>query len=152
MTDKKIKKLIEQFMKKRKAGHRYASFNYCFNYFRDFKNKGRVKDLATKENFETACLQLAFFLASWGMFRMSGKLGQEANAKHFGKLIREMSQWEGTHKMADVWEIDVADYSERSKRSLLIECYKRIKGDGLLRGPIIGAGSGSSDFEAFFCA
>lgn len=127
MTKEKIRKLIKQFMKKRKAGHRYASFDYCFNYFHEFKNKGRLKELAKKENLEKGCLQLGFFLASWGMFRMSGKLGQEANAKHFEKLIREVSRWEESHKLARVWEIDAADYGDRSTRDLLIQCYGRIK-------------------------
>ncbi len=128
MTQERIQRLIKQFMKKRTATHRYASFDYCFNYFRRFKNNGRLKELTKKENLEKSCLELGFFLASWGMFRMSGKLGQEANAKHFEKLIREISQWEGKHKLAGVWQIDVADYDNKRTRELLIECYRRIKG------------------------
>jgi hypothetical protein len=58
---------------------------------------------------------------------MSGKLGHEANAKHFEKLIHEISRWEGRHELADVWEIDVPHYSDRRKRCLLMKCYRRIK-------------------------
>jgi hypothetical protein len=127
MSDKQIKNLIKQFMNERKAGHRYASFDYCFNYFRRFKSTGRLKDLANKENLEKSCLQLGFFLASWGMFRMSGKLGQEANAKHFEKLIREISLWQESHKLARIWDVDAANYGEKATRDLLVEGYKRIK-------------------------
>jgi hypothetical protein len=43
--------------------HRYKSWEHCYTYF-------------TKENakIDTACLQMAFYLASWGMYRGSSFL------------------------------------------------------------------------------
>src|SRR5437762_7566847 len=134
MTDSQIKQLIDTFLDKRKPQTRYTSFDYCFNYFRSFKQSGRLRELVAKENVEKSCLQLAFFLASWGMFRMSGKLGQEVNAKHFLRLIDEISMWDGSHACASIWDIDVPDYEKPETRAFLKDCYEQIKELALLPG------------------
>lgn len=46
--------------------HRYKSWEHCYSYFRE-----------NQPNIEIACLHLAFFLASWGMYRGSGFLLQK---------------------------------------------------------------------------
>jgi len=46
------------------ANHRYRSWEHCHSYFRQ----------RTAVNEDTACLQLAFYLASWGMYRGSSFL------------------------------------------------------------------------------
>jgi hypothetical protein len=127
MTDREIQQLIKQFMQERKPLLRDASFDYCFNYFRRFKNEGRLRELTKQENLEKSCLHLGFFLASWGMFRMSSKLGQKASAKHFEKVIREISHWAGSHELAGIWEIDVPDYKDESAIQDLTNCYAKIK-------------------------
>jgi hypothetical protein len=43
---------------------RYASFDYCFNYFQYFKEEDLIEELAEPENIQTSCLQLCFYLAS----------------------------------------------------------------------------------------
>jgi hypothetical protein len=50
---------------------RYASFDYCFNYFRSFREQDRTADIAAPQNLQMSCLQLGFYLASWGMLRGS---------------------------------------------------------------------------------
>ena len=130
MTDNEIKTLVAQFEDQRDARHRYASFDYCFNYFRAFKETGRLKELVEVQNIEKSCLQLGFYLASWGMFRMSGKLGQKVNARHFCELIREISTWENGHRFSRVWDIDAQDYADKETQKLLIECFEKI-------GPLI---------------
>ena len=127
MTDAQIKGLITTFLNKRKPQTRYTSFDYCFNYFQSFQRTGRLRDLVAKNNVEKSCLHLGFFLASWGMFRMSGKLGQGVNARHFIQLISEISKWEGSHLYTEMWGIDVPDYNIPEKRELLVRCSKRIK-------------------------
>src|SRR4051794_39107279 len=109
MTDPEIVNLVHQFKKKRTPEHRYASFDYCFNYFRRFR-AGRLQDIAAKENIESSCLHLRFYLASWGMFRMSGKLGQNMNLRHFRRVVTEISSWESQHELGAVWEIDAGNY------------------------------------------
>ncbi len=44
---------------------RYASFDYCFNYFQSFRT--RPGELVSPANLEQSCLQLGFYLASWGI-------------------------------------------------------------------------------------
>jgi hypothetical protein len=86
-----------------------------------------LQELVADKNKEKSCLHLGFFLASWGMFRMSGKLGQGVNAKHFLRLIDEISQWDGSHPYAAIWDIDVPDYDVVEKRELLMKCCASIK-------------------------
>jgi hypothetical protein len=127
MTDLEIQRLLDTFMDKREAESRYASFDYCFNYFHSFGRTERLRELAAGRNIEKSCLHLGFFLASWGMFRMSGKLGQGVNAKHFVRTINEISQWDDKHPFAQIWDVDVTDYNLPEKRLLLLKCYGKIK-------------------------
>ncbi len=53
----------------RKPNERYASFDYCFNYFQSFRELGNISALAGPANVQLSCLQLGFYLASWGMLR-----------------------------------------------------------------------------------
>ena len=46
--------------------HRYRSWDHCYSYFQDLA----VTTIATK-NIDLAALHLAFYLASWGMYRGS---------------------------------------------------------------------------------
>jgi hypothetical protein len=48
--------------------HRYRSWEHCFSYF------SRRAAFTAPEHRDTAALQLAFYLASWGMYRGSGAL------------------------------------------------------------------------------
>ena len=67
----------------RKPDARYASFDYCFNYFQAFREAGNVGAIAEPENRELSCLHLGFYLASWGMLRGSAELLQKS-ARHPG--------------------------------------------------------------------
>src|SRR5262245_56952795 len=58
--------------------HRYGSWEHCYRFFQDVKPQG----LATQR--EQAALQLAFYLASWGMYRGSSFLLQRAYTVHLG--------------------------------------------------------------------
>lgn len=105
---------------------RYASFDYCFNYFHSFKDK---RDIANPENIQTSCLQLAFYLASWGMLRGSTFLLQKS-IKFYKPLIRYISNTEDSF-----WAIDVNKYSEENIKKL-IACRDKIKeilGEGVKR-------------------
>lgn len=101
----------------RKPWARYASFDYCFNYFQGFKNK---KELINKNNIQNSCLHLAFYLASWGMLRGSSFLLQKS-IKFYEPLIKYISE-----KEKDFWKIDVLNYSEVNIERL-IKCSGDIK-------------------------
>ena len=53
---------------------RFTSFDYCYNYFQDAQVQGNTGALADEDRLMESCLQLGFYLASWGMMRGSGKL------------------------------------------------------------------------------
>jgi len=95
---------------------RYASFDYCSNYFQGFKDK---KELAQKDNIQNSCLHLGFYLASWGMYRGSTFLLQKS-VKIFEPLIKYIASDE-----CDVWGIDVDEYTDENINKL-ITCGERI--------------------------
>jgi hypothetical protein len=125
LSDQKIQRLVTQFKRHRNRNHRYASFDYCFNYFQSFRH--RLKELAKEKHLQVGCLHLGFFLASWGMFRMSGKLGQEVSGWHFRKLIKEISTWNDRSPLGEIWNIDVNRYDEPGKIECLLKCFKKIR-------------------------
>jgi len=94
------------------AEHRDASFDYCFNYFQQFYEEKRIEELAVAEHIEKSCLHLAFFLASWGMYRGNTELFE-----HSSRFLRQIVE---TISKTDplVWSIDVNQYDEANVRAL----------------------------------
>lgn len=84
---------------------RYASFDYCFNYFQSFQDEGRTAALAEAGQLETSCLQLGFYLASWGMFRGKAALLQHS-AKSLEPAVRVVAAAPEV-----VWRADADNYS-----------------------------------------
>lgn len=120
-----VKQAISQFLegkgknKGRKPDERYASFDFCYNHFYSFYKQGKLNELANEKNIQTSCLQLAFYLASWGMLRGSSFL-LEKSVRHYKSLIIAIS------KMSPkLWEIDVDNYNDETIQ-LLLECRKNI--------------------------
>lgn len=120
-----IKKSFDQFLvgngknKGRKPNERYASFDFCYNYFCLFYKENKLSELANKDNLQMSCLQIGFYLASWGMLRGSSFL-LEKSARNFSNLIIAISKMN-----PKLWEIDVADYDEENI-SLLLDCKQQI--------------------------
>lgn len=83
---------------------RYTSFDYCYNHFQSHRETGRVAELAGRE-LQTSCLQLGFYLASWGMFRGSAELLQHS-ARSFVPVIEAV-----VAVPSEVWDIDVGGYT-----------------------------------------
>lgn len=119
-----VEKSIKQYLEgkdKNKGRHpeeRYASFDYCYNYFYSFYQENRIPELADKSNIQMSCFQIAFFLASWGMLRGSSFL-IEKSLKHYEGLVRAISEME-----PELWEIDVDTYDENNIE-LLMKCRKK---------------------------
>ena len=65
-----INKSLNQFIegqgknKGRKPDERYASYDFCYNYFYSFYKRNKLSELANEKNIQMSCLQLAFYLAS----------------------------------------------------------------------------------------
>ncbi len=75
-----IAEIINAFETKHDPTGRYASFDYCYNYFHPSNNNDLKKDM------EKSCISLGFYLASWGMFRGSSFI-LEKSSKHIEPLI-----------------------------------------------------------------
>lgn len=112
MKRRDIDSKVKQFKRKFNAEHRYASFDYCFNYFQT------TNDL--NKDAEKSCLVLGFYLASWGMFRGSSFLLQKS-VKHFKSTIEYIASLDKS-----AWEIDVDTYNEKNIITI-IDIYKEIK-------------------------
>lgn len=72
---------------------RSRSWDYCYNYFQD--NAEPTQDL------ERSCLQLGYYLASWGMLRGSTYLFTKTNVSHYAKVIQVIEELNPTMKSMD---------------------------------------------------
>lgn len=90
--------IINNFSKENNPENRYASFDYCYNYF--YQEKNLTQDI------EKSCLVLGFYLASWGMLRGSSFLLQKS-VKYLEPAIKYISNLD-----KKVWNIDVDSYNE----------------------------------------
>ena len=69
---------LAAFLRYRTPEARYASFDYCFNHFQEARESGDTAKLADDDHRMLSCLQLGYYLASWGMMRGSGDLLQRS--------------------------------------------------------------------------
>src|SRR5882672_8997161 len=97
---------VELYLKGRIATNRYSSFDYCYNYFQSFHESGRAEQIADPANLQVSCLQLGFFLASWGMMRGSTFLAVKS-AKFLEPTVRYIAA-----APAVLWNIDLDSYTE----------------------------------------
>lgn len=120
-----IEKSINQFLegkdknKGRKPDERYASFDYCYNYFYSFYKQNKISELANEENLQLSCLHLGFYLASWGMLRGSSFL-LEKSVRSYKNLIIAISKMD-----PKLWEIDIDNYNKENIE-LLLKCKQQI--------------------------
>ena len=98
---------------------RYASFDYCFNYFQDFADSQKTSLIAAPEHNQNSCLQLAFYLASWGMLRGSSALLQKS-VKFYEPLIQYIAS-----APEELWKIDANTYIPKNIQ-LLLTCKRNI--------------------------
>jgi len=125
MQKDNIERNIKEFLegrgknKGRHSDERYASFDYCFNYFQSFRENGNISKLADNKNIQSSCMHLAFYLASWGMFRGSSFL-LEKSARYFTPLIKKISKFD-----KKIWEIDADNYAGKNSIKLLLNFKKQ---------------------------
>ncbi|BDZ68778.1 hypothetical protein [Methanobacterium ferruginis] len=114
-----INELINEYLNDRQANERFASFDYCYDYFYSFYRDDNLTELASEYNIQMSCLQLGFYLASWGMMRNSFIM--KKSVKNFENLIIAFSEMP-----PKLWEIDVDTYTERNVEYLM-DCKDKIK-------------------------
>ncbi|HEV7747451.1 MAG TPA: hypothetical protein VGO56_20805 [Pyrinomonadaceae bacterium] len=115
-------KLFDEGLGKNKGRHadeRSASFDYSFNYFQSFREKDKIEELAEPSQMEVSCLQLGFYLASWGMLRGSSFLLQKS-LRFYQPLIRTLATFDKR-----VWAID-ADSYDNENIEMLLHCRDEI--------------------------
>jgi hypothetical protein len=122
-----IRANLEEYLRDRRATERYASFDYCFNYFQEQSDGGLAAELASDANLETSCLQLGFYLASWGMYRGSTDLLKHSVA-YLTPVIRAIAE-----SPLEIWSIDSNGYSD-ANCSLILDVSKRIRTASLMLG------------------
>ena len=109
-----IQTFISKFEERHDQYSRYASFDYCYNYFHPSSGNELVDDM------EKSCLALGFYLASWGMFRGSSFM-LEKSAKNFENLIAYIASQDSR-----AWSIDVDSYTTENIEFLLSQ-YNEIR-------------------------
>jgi hypothetical protein len=92
---------------------RYASFDYCFNYFQAYREQDRTSAIAAGDNIQVSCLHLGFYLASWGMFR-GGSVLLTRSVQQFEQVIEVIAEAPGS-----IWEIDADGYTTQACDDLM---------------------------------
>lgn len=111
---------LRRYLGDRIPSHRYASFDYCYNYFQGRRDDGGIGNVASGPDLQMACLHLGFYLASWGMYRGSTILLQRSVA-HLRPVIEAIA-----HTPSAAWDIDVDGYTHDACR-LLLDTASRIR-------------------------
>jgi hypothetical protein len=110
---------IDRYFRERNPVERASSFDYCFNYFQGFRTSDQIEALASPRYIEISCLQLGYYLASWGMLRGSTLLHTKSY-RFFMPVIQAIAR-----EPEAVWRIDVDKYTD-ANISELIELGNRI--------------------------
>lgn len=93
---------------------RSRSWDYCYNYFQDQPEP--------TQDLERSCLQLGYYLASWGMLRGSTFLFAETNMHHYGQAIRVIEDLNPTMR-----EIDADSYLNPGARAEIMRAYTALR-------------------------
>jgi hypothetical protein len=110
---------------------RYSSFDYCFNYFQAFRDSGNTAAVANPENTQSSCLQLGFYLASWGMLRGSSDLLQRS-ARHLVPVVQAIANMD-----TGLWEIDAPEYTEANIERLLEQAWILRRANGSMSDTLV---------------
>lgn len=100
---------------------RERSWDFCFNYFQSHDKPSR--------DMEVSCLQLGYYLASWGMLRGSSFLFRETNLRHYQKVVEVIEE----HNPA-MCGIDVDTYRDEQSISSINSAWTDLRGSLLPDG------------------
>lgn len=104
-----VNALVEQYRGDIGPQARYASFDYCYSYFRGLGSDEGPAAIASDEHLKDSCFQLGMYLASWGMYRGSGPL-LPVSVRALEDAVRFIAA------APDVlWEIDVNGYGDHAE-------------------------------------
>lgn len=109
-----ISKIIHIFQSNNLPTDRYASFDYCYFYFKNSTSKVILEDM------EKSCLVIGFYLASWGMLRGSSFLLNHS-VKYYEPLVKYIASLNES-----VWDIDVQNYNDENIK-IILDIYQNCK-------------------------
>lgn len=89
--------------------HRYRSWEHCFHHYRQHST------FTTPDHLDTASLHLAFYLASWGMYRGSSALLWKDYRIHLPAVAILLNPAYST-----LWDLDLRDANNDSRIATLI--------------------------------
>lgn len=96
--------------------HRYRSWEHCHSCFQRLRSSKSVGDI------DAATLHLAFYLASWGMYRGSSQLLRKDYRVHT-RIVQELSE----EQYSQLWWLDFDTLkTEAPEVSLVIELARRL--------------------------
>lgn len=116
-----IERNVEEYLGSRDPTARYSSFDYCFNYFQAANDRDETDALASPERAEESCLQLGFYLASWGMLRASSPLLQRS-VRTLETTIQAI-----TEVPRALWNLDVDAYGDDHSLDLVLDSAGRLR-------------------------
>lgn len=97
---------------------RALSWDFCLEHFSDPER--------VKSDRQASCMQLGYYLASWGMLRGSSYLFKSTNARHYLPVLDVIEEY--TPSMAG---LTPDRFSEEPVQDLLLDAYRDL-GDALL--------------------
>jgi len=98
--------------------HRYRSWEHCYSFFQRLHSSNKCA-----ETIDAATLHLAFYLASWGMYRGSSQLLQKDYKVHTQIVLELLDE-----RYSKLWQLDFDTVNNRAPEiSLVIELVKRLR-------------------------
>lgn len=99
---------LRAYLGAREPSARYTSFDYCFNYFQEHRERNDLPALLRGDGLQLSCLHLGFYLASWGMLRGSSDL-LKRSVRTFVPVIEVLA-----NSPSEIWETDANVYGDGS--------------------------------------
>lgn len=138
------------YLAARSPTDRYASFDYCFNYFQSHAERGQTAEIAEGPRMEISCLQLGFYLASWGMYRGSA-LRLQRSLAYLAPAVAVIAT-----SPPELWSADADDYSDETC-SLIFDVGHRLRAafpegasDTLITKVMLGVFGCVPAFDSYF--
>lgn len=121
-----ITRRVERFLNvqpdgRPRPGGRERSWDFCFNYF-------QARPEPTRD-LEVSCLQLGYYLASWGMLRGRSYLAREANASDYRPAVEVIER-----RNPALAGLDLHSYADSDVRRLLLDTYRDLRAALLPKG------------------
>lgn len=92
---------------------RVLSWDFCFEHFADLERVQRDR--------QASCMQLGYYLASWGMLRGSSYLFKNTNARHYLQALDVIERYS-----PELRGLGPADFGDRSSQELLVSVYREL--------------------------